>query len=72
MMTSLMCNSFESIDFNEFDISSRFTQKLEQFCVTTVGILESRALCLFINFKQKLHRSKFNYEHVGYRIKTFC
>ena len=59
----------EWLDFNEFDSSSYFIQKLEQFYVTTVDALESRALYLFVNFKQKLHRSKFDHNMVEIEFK---
>ena len=62
----------EWLDFNEFYPSSYFIQKLEQFYVTTVDTLESRALYLFVNFKQKLHRSKFDHKHGGDWIQVFC
>lgn len=62
----------EWLDFNELYPSSYFIQKLEQFYVTTVDTLESRALYLFVNFKQKLHRSKFDHKHGGDRIQVFC
>ena len=59
----------EWLDFNEFYPSSYFIQKLEQFYVTTVDALDSRALYLFVNFKQKLHRSKFDHNMVEIEFK---
>ena len=59
----------EWIDFNECDPSSHFIQKIEQFYVTTVDALESRALYLLVNFKQKLHRPKFDHNMVEIEFK---